>query len=246
MTVRIGSVRCKSPRSMDSMADYGRNKRCRVPSGPYECMPPPGDAAVRGLMSRLCRLDMEIDAGAGFDNIARKIGAVGLSAACRFHRDLELGQERERKLMNTIKRSMLGAAAVMVAVGLTTALAQTPPGFSPLDRSNPSASNQDGNLRPHPTPPLATAVDKLPLDKIKLPAGFKAEVWSSGHPAARTMVMGTKGTMFMGTRTIGRVYAITEKDGKREPKVLLQGLTQPNGLAFRDGSLYVFAINRVL
>ena len=58
--------------------------------------------------------------------------------------------------------------------------------------------------------------------------------------------MGTKGTMFMGTRLIGRVYAITNKDGKREAKVLLQGLTQPNGLAFKDGSLYVFAINQVL
>jgi glucose/arabinose dehydrogenase len=146
--------------------------------------------------------------------------------------------------MNAIKRSMLGAATAMVAMGLASAFAQ--PGFSPLDRSNPSASGQDGNLRPHPLPPLATAVDKLPLDKIKLPPGFKAEVWSSGHPGARTMVMGSKGTMFMGTRVIGRVYAITEKDGKREPKVLLQGLTQPNGIAFRDGSLYVFAINRVL
>ena len=150
-----------------------------------------------------------------------------------------------------VKRSMLAGCtgAAMLAIGLlafdlTMALAQ--PGFSPIDRSNPGASGQDGNLRPHPTPPLATAVDKLPLDKVKLPAGFKVDVWSSGHPAARTMVMGTKGTMFMGTRTIGRVYAITEKDGKREPKVLLQGLTQPNGLAFRDGSLYVFAINRVL
>ena len=90
-----------------------------------------------------------------------------------------------------------------------------------------------------------TPVEKLPLDKIKLPPGFKAEVWSSGHPGGRSMVMGTKGTMFMGTRVIGRVYAITEKDGKREPKVLLQGLTQPNGLAFKDGSLYVFAINKV-
>ena len=57
--------------------------------------------------------------------------------------------------------------------------------------------------------------------------------------------MGDKGTMFMGTRVIGRVYAITDKDGKREAKVLLQGLTQPNGLAFKDGSLYVFAINKV-
>ena len=60
------------------------------------------------------------------------------------------------------------------------------------------------------------------------------------------MVLGDKGTMFMGTRLIGRVYAITNKDGKREAKVLLQGLTQPNGLAFKNGSLYVLAINRVL
>ena len=59
------------------------------------------------------------------------------------------------------------------------------------------------------------------------------------------MVMGNKGTLFMGTRIIGRVYAITNKDGKREAKVLLQGLTQPNGLAFKDGALYVFAINKV-
>ncbi|MBM3608682.1 MAG: sorbosone dehydrogenase family protein [Alphaproteobacteria bacterium] len=93
---------------------------------------------------------------------------------------------------------------------------------------------------------MATPVEKLPVGKIRLPAGFKAEVWSSGHPGARTMVRGTNGTIFMGTRVIGRVYAIVEKDGKREVKVLLQGLTQPNGLAFKDGSLYVFAINRVL
>ena len=58
--------------------------------------------------------------------------------------------------------------------------------------------------------------------------------------------MGPKGTIFMGSRIIGRVYAITDKDGKRDVKVLLQGLTQPNGLAVKDGALYVFAINKVL
>ena len=123
--------------------------------------------------------------------------------------------------------------------------APSPTGLSPIDKSNPSKSGQDTNLRGHPVPPIAPAADKLPIDKIKLPPGFKAEVWSSGHPGARTMVQGNKGTLFMGSRVIGRVYAITEKDGKREVKILLQGLTQPNGLAFRDGALYVFAINKV-
>jgi glucose/arabinose dehydrogenase len=122
---------------------------------------------------------------------------------------------------------------------------QSPPGFSQMDKTNVSNSGQASTLAPHPTPPIATPVDKLPIDKVKLPAGFKAEVWSSGHPGGRTMVMGDKGTMFMGSRIIGRVYAITDKDGKREPKVLLQGLTQPNGLAFKDGALFVFAINKV-
>src|SRR5262249_24740827 len=126
------------------------------------------------------------------------------------------------------------------------AIAQAPPGFSPLDKSNPAASGQDTGLRPIPTPPTPTALDKLPIDKLKLPNGFKAEVWSFGHPGGRTMVMGPKGTMFMDTRLIGRVYAITNKDNKREVKTLLSGLTQPNGLAFKDGSLYVLAINRVL
>ena len=147
---------------------------------------------------------------------------------------------------------LAGVLAFLVAAG--PAIAQQPapappappPGFSPLDKSKPAESRQDTSLRPHATPPTVTALDKIPVDKIKLPAGFKAEVWSHGHPAARSMVVGPKGTVFMGTRQIGRVYAITEKDGKREVKTILQGLTQPNGLAMKDGALYVFAINRVL
>jgi glucose/arabinose dehydrogenase len=147
-----------------------------------------------------------------------------------------------------------GSIALLSAVALPAVAQQPapapapsgPPGFSSMDKSKPAASGQGDKLAPIPTPPTAAAVDKLPVDKIKLPPGFKAELWSSGHAAARTMVMGTKGTLFMGTRTIGRVYAITDKGGTREHKILVQGLTQPNGLAFKDGSLYVFAINRVL
>jgi glucose/arabinose dehydrogenase len=143
--------------------------------------------------------------------------------------------------------ALAGVFGLLTAAGVAIAQAPPPPpGFSPMDRSNPAASGQDTGLKPIPTPPTVTALDKIPLDKLKLPTGFKAEVWSSGHPGGRTMVMGPKGTMFMGTRIIGRVYAITEKDGKREVRTLLSGLTQPNGLAFKDGSLYVLAINRVL
>ena len=56
------------------------------------------------------------------------------------------------------------------------------------------------------------------------------------------MALGAEGTLFIGTRTIGRVYAV--KDGK--VRTIASGLNQPNGVAFRDGALYVIAINRVL
>ncbi len=146
--------------------------------------------------------------------------------------------------MNALK-TVRGPAAWMIGAALLIA----PPAFaqmSPLDRSNPAGSGQDTNLKPHATPSTVTPVEKIPLDKVRLPNGFKAEIWSHGHPGGRTMVRGDKGTVFMGTRLIGRVYAITDRDGKREVKTLLSGLTQPNGLAFRNGSLYVLAINRVL
>ena len=144
---------------------------------------------------------------------------------------------------------LAGTFALLTATALP-AQAQQPPapapssGMSPLDKSAPAKSNQDTNLKVHATPPTETALEKIPVDKIKLPPGFKAEIWSHGHPGGRTMVMGPKGTVFVGSRVIGRVYAITDKGGKREAKILLQGLTQPNGLVVKDGALYVFAINK--
>ncbi|MGE3645663.1 MAG: sorbosone dehydrogenase family protein [Beijerinckiaceae bacterium] len=137
------------------------------------------------------------------------------------------------------------SAAALTMLAVPAARAQRPPGLAENDKSNPKASGQAGTLRPHPTPAIPPKPDQLPLAKIKLPAGFKAEIWSSGHAGGRTMVRSPNGTIFVGTRQIGRVYAIIDKDGKREVKIVAKGLTQPNGLAFRDGALYVFAINRV-
>ncbi len=142
--------------------------------------------------------------------------------------------------------AMSAVATIAFTAGELSAQQRSgPPGLSSMDKSNAAASGQANTLRPHPTPPIATAVDKLPVDKIKLPAGFKAEVWSHGHPGARTMVVGAKGTMFMGTRRLGRVYAVVDKGSSREVKTVVQGLTQPNGLAFHNGALYVFAIHKV-
>ncbi len=94
-------------------------------------------------------------------------------------------------------------------------------------------------LAPLAAPPLTTPADKLPTDKIKVPDGFKVEVYASGINNARTLRVGDKGTVFVGNRQGNKVWAITEKDGKREAKVLYEGLDWPNGLAFKDGTLYI-------
>ena len=85
----------------------------------------------------------------------------------------------------------------------------------------------------------------LPIGRFKLPPGFAVEVWQAGVPGARTMLLGPKGTMFVGTTGTGRVYAIVTRDGRREVKTIARGLTMPNGLAMKDGALIVVANRNV-
>ena len=92
----------------------------------------------------------------------------------------------------------------------------------------------------------ASAQDRaLPLEKIKLPPGFVIELWAE-VPNARGLALGKNGTVFSGSSSEGKVYAITESAGKREVKNLAVGFTSPIGVAFKDGALYVSAINRIL
>jgi len=59
------------------------------------------------------------------------------------------------------------------------------------------------------------------------------------------MALGSKGTVFVGNRNLANVYAIIDKDGKREVKVLLKGMNAPNGIVFDKGTLYVAERNRI-
>jgi len=84
------------------------------------------------------------------------------------------------------------------------------------------------------------------LKKIKLPPGFSISLYASGLPAARQMAWGDKGVLFVGSMDAGAVYAVTEQGGKRTVKTILKNLNMPTGIAFRDGALYVAAVNRIL
>lgn len=99
---------------------------------------------------------------------------------------------------------------------------------------------------------LAASLDAvcrdLPLDTIKLPPGFRISLYADNVPGARSMALSPDGTLFVGTRG-DRVYALpNRKHGKRADEVvtLASGLDTPNGVAFRDGALYVAEISRIL
>ncbi len=85
------------------------------------------------------------------------------------------------------------------------------------------------------------------LSQIRLPPGYAIEVWADDLPNARSMARSARGTLFVGTRTGGgRVYAVREgQGGKREVRVIASGLNAPNGVAYRDGALYVAEIDRI-
>jgi len=102
-------------------------------------------------------------------------------------------------------------------------------------------------MAPIPAPPIPTPADKLPINKIKLPAGFKAEVWASGILDARGMRQGDKGTVFVSSLFVaGKIYAVTDKGGKREVKTIAENLMLPNGIEFHKGALYVATPKEIL
>lgn len=95
----------------------------------------------------------------------------------------------------------------------------------------------------------AGGAEDLPLDKIILPKGFRISVYAKDIPGARSMTLSPNGTLFVGTRQEGKVYAILDQDRNRRADQVItigQGLNWPNGVAFRDGALYVAEINRIL
>ena len=88
----------------------------------------------------------------------------------------------------------------------------------------------------------------LPLTQIKLPPGFTIDLYATGVAHAREMVMGAKGTLFVGSRDYNKVYAIVDRNNDHKADqvyTIAEGLKDPSGVAFRDGSLYVAEISRI-
>jgi len=91
---------------------------------------------------------------------------------------------------------------------------------------------------------------QVDLTKIKLPKGFKIDIYARDVPNARSLALGDRGVVFVGTRNAGngRVYALIDRNNDNkadEMKILVEGWTMPNGVAFANGSLYVAEVSRL-
>jgi glucose/arabinose dehydrogenase len=110
---------------------------------------------------------------------------------------------------------------------------------SPAEESDVSA----GTSQPAITNYAAT----LPLEKIKMPAGFTIQVYAE-VPDARSMALSPSGVLYVGNRDGKEVYAVKDTDGDNKADkrwVVATGLNMPNGVAFRDGTLYIAEVSRI-
>lgn len=90
---------------------------------------------------------------------------------------------------------------------------------------------------------------KSNLKSIRVPPGFSIQMYAAKVPGARSMTLGDRGTVFVGSRKQGNVYALVDRDGDHKAEeviVVAKGLNNPNGVAFRNGALYVAEISRIL
>lgn len=142
-------------------------------------------------------------------------------------------------------RTSLLAAGFLAALATLPALAQAP---APAPVPGWAVGRPEGStLAPHAPRLTVTPPDQVPVGALRLPPGFQAEIYAHGIPGARMMAEGPNGTIFAGSRAIGRVYAVRRNaDGTTRTSIVAQGLAQPNGLVMVGNSLFVIAVNRVL
>ena len=140
-------------------------------------------------------------------------------------------------------------AAVMAQAAATPAVTTPAATAQAVDRGSALFGRPEGKealaLAPVAGPPIPTAAAKLPIDKLHVPDGFKVEVFASGVGNARSMRLGDKGTVFVGSRLLDKVYAVIPGPNGATVKVIASGLHRPNGVAYHDGALYVAELSKI-
>jgi len=150
------------------------------------------------------------------------------------------------------RRLLKISASIALAGASISSWGQTAPGPAPAAAPAPAwkqgmpPAMASSTLAPLAGKLTVTPASEIPIDKLKLPPGFKIEVWASGLPGGRAMARGDDGKVYVGTRGLGRVYEVSDNGSARTVRVVADKLNQPAGVAYKDGALYVVAIDKVL
>lgn len=87
------------------------------------------------------------------------------------------------------------------------------------------------------------------ITNINLPEGYKIELYADSVVGARSMSLSPSGTLFVGSMGEGNVYALKDTDGDfvvdKQYTLYSEG-NMPNGVAFKDGDLYIAEVDRIL
>jgi glucose/arabinose dehydrogenase len=143
------------------------------------------------------------------------------------------------------KTAAIAAACSMAFASIAVAQAPAPAAPPPAWKQGMSEEQVKSPLHPFAPHLTGRPAKELPVDKLKVPAGFKVEVWADGVPEARSLALGDKGTVFVSNRNLSNVYAIVDKGASREVKTILKGMKAPNGIVFDKGTLYVAERHRI-
>jgi glucose/arabinose dehydrogenase len=149
---------------------------------------------------------------------------------------------------SSTRRALLLAGTFGTLVAAWPAMAQQaqplPPGSPLIGRPENEGAMKLAPVAPPPIPATSEKVAGV-VDKLTVSKGFKLEVYASGIANARSLRIGDKGTVFVGSRLLDKVSAVVDKGGKKEVKVVASGLYRPNGLAFKDGTLYIAELSKI-
>ena len=127
--------------------------------------------------------------------------------------------------LKTIHSLMFAAGMTVATLASAQAPAPAPAsGIPPTWAQGRTPDGMNPSLAPNPPGISAMPADEIPVSKLKVPAGFKIELWASGMPNGRSMTESPSGTVYVGTRFTGNVYAVVTKNGKREVKTIAKGL----------------------
>jgi glucose/arabinose dehydrogenase len=153
-------------------------------------------------------------------------------------------QQRNFMNLHALKGLALATCSALLFTGCAATGMPAPVAPPPLWQQGRTSDQANSPLAPLAGKLTVNAAADIPLSNLKLPPGFKAEVWATGMPGGRAMSRGENGKIHMGTRGIGRVYEVTDNGSTR--RVVIDKLNQPAGVEYRKVSCYVTAIDKVL